>query len=227
MLNVVSPQCGAWDKDLVQLVYLGVDPREWGPGRRLREPEKKGSRKVHFCIWSCDHWALFFWVSWKAPRIVNLQDERQKYNLPLLSLAGWVLPMCPIFQAETLNSVWIQKMWCGYQRLSVLQVDICSEDQPLPCPTPIQPPKIWRASTSSRSGRRAFFLSKALLPVPTPTVPITCSPDGSPEHSGLHIWCSFSLGTPFLLCLQHFPWPPRNICVSVLLLLILWMAASH
>lgn len=25
----------------MQLVYLGVDPREWGPGRRLREPEKQ------------------------------------------------------------------------------------------------------------------------------------------------------------------------------------------
>ena len=189
---------------------------------------RKVSRKVHFCIWSCDHWALFFWVSWKAPRIVNLQDERQKYNLPLLSLTGWVLPMCPHIPG------WDTELCVDPENVMRVPEVVCSPGWCLsrrsatPMSHPIQPPKIWRAYTSSRSGRRrTFFLSKALLPVLIPTVPITCSPDDYPEHSGLHIWCSFSLGTPFLLCLQHFPWPPRIICVSMLLLLILWVAASH
>lgn len=86
---------------------------------------------------------------------------------------------------------------CGMQWVPegapILQADVCPEDQPHSCPTPSSPPRSGRACTSSRrSGRRrAFFLSKALLPVLTSTVPATCSPDGSPEHPGLRIWCSF------------------------------------
>ena len=74
----------------MQLAYLGGDPREWGPGRRLREPEKQ-ERSVERSIFAFGAVTIelcFSGISWKAPRIVNLQGERQKYNLPLLSLTG-------------------------------------------------------------------------------------------------------------------------------------------
>lgn len=63
---------------------------EWGPGNRLREPEKqeRSVERFIFAFGDVTTELRFSGILWKASRTVNLQDERQTYNLPLLSLTG-------------------------------------------------------------------------------------------------------------------------------------------
>lgn len=142
---------------------------EWGPGNRLREPEKQ-ERSVERSIFAFGVVTIESARDlWKASRIVNLQDERQTYNLPPLSHwvnAAQVFPYsrlrhkplgwnsmssgreAAVTKLLNLNLVRIAagtELWVDlgnvmrYQKVSVLQADVCPEDQPHSCPTPSSP----------------------------------------------------------------------------------------
>lgn len=76
---------------------------------------RKVSRKVHFCIWCCDHWALFFWDLMESPQ--NCQPAGWETEISSTGpLSHWVSAahVFPLFQAETQALGW--KAWAVWEK---------------------------------------------------------------------------------------------------------------